>query len=177
MVRVVLLLLFSVVLIFQPKLDLPNLHSWPFWGPYLTLSLQSNLQHIWDCHVSFPLRDDIYSVNVLLALQKQVCMSLEYTSTSCCIHCSKHTNILQLFFFAKVLASVKRPSLRFIPPFDLHYSSFFQTKVSFLFSTLLCKGIRRAHWQLFIFTMQNTDFHNHICVVLGAKPFSPVAYS
>lgn len=99
MVSVVLLLVFSAVLIFQPKLDLPDLHRLPFWGPYLTVLVQSNLQHIWDCHVSFPLRDDIYSVNVLLALQKQLCVSSEYTSTSCGIHCSKHNDILQLFFF------------------------------------------------------------------------------
>lgn len=45
-VSVVLLLLFSAVFIFQLKLDLPDLLRLPSWGPYLTLSVQSNLQHI-----------------------------------------------------------------------------------------------------------------------------------
>ena len=102
-IGVVLLLLFSAMLFFQPKLDLPDWHWLPFWGPYLTLLVQSNLQHIWDCHDSFPLWDDIYSVKVLLALQKQVCMSSEYASTSCCVHCSKHTDILQVLFLLKSL--------------------------------------------------------------------------
>lgn len=79
-----------------------------------------------------------------------------YIVASILIHCN-------YFFYSKSLLLWKKVT----EDYTMYVSSF---------PLPFAKGIRRAHWWPFIFTMQTPDFHNHIWMVLRAKPFSWVRY-